>query len=153
MSFRPKYGLELVPLLKRLIPFGEIKPLAARLALPYDELRRVVAGDKPLPASWLLRLARALGEQHGAELLDAVLGLEVIWSPAPKAELSVSTTSAAVELDRRITAWEDAIDRQAPSARTRHLCARVLGYVTGWQQRHEDERGAASTPAAERRAA
>lgn len=140
-AFRPTYGMELLPLLRQLVDYGETKVLAARMGVSADWLGRVLRGALPLPAATLPALVLALGPERGERLLHAVLDpLGVIFHAAPASDGGTRAGSAHVEFDRRSAAFEDAMERQAPLAEVRACASRLLGFVTWWLAGHEAER-------------
>ena len=140
--FTPKHGLELTPVLRRLIGYGEVKPIAAQLGVSYEWLGRVIAGQTSLPASMLAPLAALLPEAKRAELLHAVLGtLAVTISPAPPADpeaARLSGLATATRLDCYVERFEQlavAVEQgcEVPERDIDYAGSRVASLMRGWR--------------------
>lgn len=132
--FRPVWGMGLLPTLHALIPFGEAKTLAAKVGVPAEYLRRIVAGKIALPAELLIPLSVALGGERGERLRAVYLGTSYLAIPAPTPAGAPEGRSVWVELDRRTTRWEDAVDLGLPAEEQRARYLALVGYAARIQQ-------------------
>lgn len=136
--YASKYGMELAPVLRRLIHWAETKELAARLGVSVTWLERVARGEIPLPAAMLAPMVRELGAERGEELLHAVLDpMGLTWARRSPAEADLTGLKLAMVADEKMTAFERAAvaveeGKTVPAALVQEKAGNLCNFITAW---------------------